>query len=244
MSETKLSPEFRGYTHVHMNCGAFCILKHDDRYALLLNSGHVHEGIQPAFTPIGGGIKVNQDTRRELERHLALPRDSFDAPFRLGKKSPVMRTVGGALPGNRDLRFSMPLNKLDTFIVWLQERHEGRELSPLREMMEELTEESPLLNPADVNQINYGLAGYSAFWKGLKNNIQVPELKIMELYQLDPPEEVMTRLLQSSSDPSSPLRFATRDEIEAGMTYDHRRIGNSARMLFDPKPTIEIPEMR
>jgi hypothetical protein len=226
-----------------MNCGVFCILEYDKRYALLLNKGQEREGKEPVFTPIGGGIKVNRATMRELEERLSLPRDSFDVPFGFGKHNQVMRSIRNRMPGERNLRFNMPLThmNLDFLTQWLQERHEGRDLSPYREMMEELTEEYPLLRPTEVEQISFELAGYNAFWKGL--NHTVPELKIMELYNLYPSEEVLMRMLAISQHYRSPLYFATHEEINAGVATDGRRIGKSAEMLFDPKPIIEVPRM-
>lgn len=248
MSEVIHAPEFRGHTQVHINCGAFCILPHEDRWALLLNNGQEGEGKEPAYTPIGGGITVNRATRRMLEDRLSLPKGSFEASFSFGKKNSVFQVLSDIMPGDRNLRFTMPLthNRLDFLTQWLQERHEGRELSPIREMMEELAEEYTLLEPAEVEQINSELAGYNAFWKGLnrRNRDLIPELKIMELYNLYPPEDVLARLYEAAGQPGSPLYFATREEIEAGMAIDGRRIGKSAEMLFNPSPMIEVPTMR
>jgi hypothetical protein len=106
-----------GITRV--SCGAFCRIRIDGKYLLLLNHNRRSKGIYQ-LTPIGGAIMI--DDWRYLVHLDVRPTD----------------------PASHDLRFYLPLAQMDEFRHWFYSR-QNRELVPFRELREELVDETGIL---------------------------------------------------------------------------------------------------
>jgi hypothetical protein len=112
---------------IRISCAVLCRIEHEGRYLLLVNENRRRRGVY-ILSPIGGALIV-------------------ESP------APLLE-MGAAFedPNSKDLRLSLPHGELDAFRVWFY-RGEGRELTPFRELHEELVLESgllPMLTAHDV----------------------------------------------------------------------------------------------
>ena len=104
---------------IRVSCATLCRIEHVGRYLLLLNLNRRKKGLY-ILAPIGGALALHDAT--------------------LGERF-------GAVPENPDvqeLRFALPRGSVPAFRDWFYSG-EGRELSPFRELYEELVLESGLL---------------------------------------------------------------------------------------------------
>lgn len=103
-------------SRIRISCAALCRIKIDGKYLLEINKNRGNE-----LTPIGGSLEFLEEFD---------PQQEFDAWLEKG----------------RDLRLSIPRDKLKEFEDWFRRREEKeRELSPVRELREELVEEHKIL---------------------------------------------------------------------------------------------------
>jgi len=112
---------------IRVSCATLCRIEHGGRYLLLLNANRREKGIY-ILSPIGGALMYHD--RDRLDEFSAVPED----------------------PAKTDLRLTMPVTMIPAFREWFYSG-QGRELSPYRELHEELVCESqllPALEPDDV----------------------------------------------------------------------------------------------
>ncbi|MBN2304161.1 MAG: hypothetical protein JXQ72_06785 [Anaerolineae bacterium] len=112
---------------IRVSCASLCRIEHAGRFFLLLNQNRREKGIY-ILSPIGGALTI--DHRADLDAFAAIPEDET----------------------THDLRMIMPVDNLPDFKQWFY-RRQGREISPFRELNEELVDESGLLSalrPEDV----------------------------------------------------------------------------------------------
>ncbi|NDJ78420.1 MAG: hypothetical protein GYB65_19395 [Chloroflexi bacterium] len=114
---------------IRVSCACLCRIEHQGRYLLLLNANRLQRKLY-VLSPIGGALELYDLDR--LVDFEARPED----------------------PASSDLRLMLPEDKLPAFAEWFY-AGEGRERSPLREMQEELVNESRLLPSLEPEQLAY-----------------------------------------------------------------------------------------
>lgn len=123
-----------------VSCAGLCRIQNEKRqYLLILNEAHKKAGHQ-VYTPIGGGWRFAGPFSglKTLMQLRAIPQALIKFPPRIMKLW--------------ELRLYVPTGELPHFEDWFQAR-EGREVTPFRELREELKNEAkiwPRLNEEDV----------------------------------------------------------------------------------------------
>lgn len=181
------------------------------RYCLLVNKGRLKRGKGRILTPVGGGLAATIEGQNYL---VSLGATDFEDGL--------------------DLRFRLPDNRVDDVIAWFGQRRQ-RETSVLRELAEELGEETDLLSDLEVLEATEQFAG-PARYNGVTTR-EVPEQKTLYLIEvfnvtLSPP--VMGKLLAASTIPVADrwMYFVTDDEIRAEITHEGVRIGRISKSLL------------
>lgn len=112
---------------VRISCAALCRIEHRDQYFLMINRNRQQKGL-PILTPVGGAIEATNPA--VFASMNAIREDN----------------------ANNDLRLHMDFERLPEFREWFYARQD-RELSPFRELHEELVLETgilPQLHEQDV----------------------------------------------------------------------------------------------
>lgn len=181
---------------LRVSCAALCRIQDDSGRLLLgLNRNRLTQG-REIFMPLGGALE-------------------FTAPDLLARFDAVPE-----VPGSRDLRLFLPPRHLQAFRAWFLTRQQ-RELSPLRELAEELVNEFavlPALVPADVTirfrhtfegEASSGRSGVQGAWTHY----------LHEVFDVAFVSAAWCERLRAVS-PSTGLRWMTPDEIMSGVTAD------------------------
>ena len=205
---------------VHINSAALCRIRDEQgRIVLLKNFGKAKKG-ETELSPVGGGIEADEKGMRHVQGLLGIKKDAF-------KK------------GN-DLRFRMNGAHANDYVQWFLAR-QGRETNPLREVGEELVDETGILSKEDLKGLQCDFAGYETDVTQREKKDDsgpVTTVKILEIFDLALKPEVMEKIRKKSG-PSSGIYFVDEEEIENRQTSDGVPISGSARKLFNPQPTIE-----
>ena len=104
---------------MRISCASLCRIEIDDKYLVLLNRNRRQKGIYQ-LSPVGGAIEIDDWS---VLGHLNLNPEK---------------------PSSSDLRFFLDVDKIEAFRSWFYKRQD-REVSPFRELYEELVEESGAL---------------------------------------------------------------------------------------------------
>jgi len=98
----------------------------------------------------------------------------------------------------------------------------NRETDPSRELIEELTEEESVLDKTDLKNLEVTLAGYDTQLAETSRAGQEGSstLRFLEIFNATLSVETLAKLVESSKQEGSPIRFATEEEIRIGSTDD------------------------
>lgn len=180
-------------------------------YALLLNKGRLHHNGERILSPVGGALEPSSRGRAFLtSRHQA----QFE-------------------PGN-DLRFWVPDDQVDAVVAWFV-RCRQRETSVWRELLEELTDETHLLLPLDLEGYAEGYGGFTRYNAQTRRPVEDPRTAyLIDTFDVRLPERALSKLLVASRGPIDWrwIYFATRDEVEAGTTTDGMKIGPITKAIL------------
>lgn len=195
------------------------ILDTDGRYALLINKNRVNKG-KLLLTPIGGAIEANADGIAELKNILNISEADFEK-------------------GN-DLRFKIDGENANKYRKWFLSG-KNRESDPVREFIEELTEEENILTKDDLKNVSASLAGYNTqFAKTSRVGKEgAPTLRFLEIFDVIIDAEVLAKLVENSKKEISPVRFVTEKEIRDGRTTGGIEIKPVSLSLLDTQNEIE-----
>ncbi len=154
----------------------------------------------------------------------------------------MLEIENSAFEKENDLRFVMKADKVETLIKWFLERKD-REVTPGREVFEELVEEAQLLRETDLSSFEYEVAGYSTEL-AISNRTGLQgkplTLRLLEIHDVSIKYPVvLNKLLQASLLDSPQLIFVTEEEIKAGVSNKGETIGTVANALLTPQSTIE-----
>lgn len=116
---------------IRISCASLCRIAHGNRFLLLLNQNRRQKGIY-ILSPIGGALTI--EDRSCLDAFGVMPEDKNSA----------------------DLRLTLPLDRLPEFRDWFY-RRQCREISPYRELHEELVLENDLLPALEQTDVEWEL---------------------------------------------------------------------------------------
>ena len=184
----------------------FARLKHEEgKYFLLLNKGRFERRGERILSPIGGGLEAPPRTRRLLARRFGAT--DFE--------------------GENDLRFRVPDNRTRDVAAWFQSRR-GREATVLRELTEELTQETSVLTGADLRGVTERFAGFYRY-SGVTTR-KVPDRNttyLMEIYDVTLSPTAMRKLVAASRAPLAErwVHIVTVEEVANRQTRGGVTIG-------------------
>ena len=183
------------------------------RYALLLNRGRLRHNRIRILSPVGGGVELTPDGKAYLEQRF--------------------RTHG--FERGLELRCRVPDDMVRRIGTWFASAvPEHREVSVLRELAEELVEETQLLEVPDLLGITQQFAGTGRHKEDTMRD--VPEKQtcyLVDIFDVHLSAGAMHKLLAASRMPIDVrwIYFVTAEEIVAGVTNDGVTIGRISGLL-------------
>ncbi|WP_028775438.1 hypothetical protein [Shimazuella kribbensis] len=200
---------------IRISCAGFIILLDEDgRYCLLINKNQLNRHGKRILTPIGGLIAVSPKGREFL------------------------RNIGAeGFEKGDDLRFQLPKIFCGRLKEWFSKRID-RELSPAREIEEELVEETEVLTMDDLVGMTLEFSGYGV-QRGQSTRYSetnsIDTLRLAEMFTVKLSKEAMDKLAASNQ---GWVYFVTEGEIEAGVTVDGVKIADVCKTILRPKLDI------
>jgi hypothetical protein len=189
------------------------ILDQNNRFLLLMNKNRAHQG-QRALTPVGGAVQIMPDGYMYLERVLGVSKEAYEK--------------------DNDLRLKIAWNKATGLSEWFMWRV-GREISPMRELVEELAHENTILNEEDFQTAIIEFAGYN--WElgrsKRKGHEGTPTLRLFEIFDVELAPEAYVKLNNAASQAEAVIRFVSAQEIIAGTTHDQIEIPSVSKALLE-----------
>jgi hypothetical protein len=201
---------------VHVRCGGYGVVKKDGKFALLLNQGRLERDKERVFTPIGGGLQATP------------------------KGMAFLRKLGATdFESEPDIRLMLPENRVDEMNTWFIKRDRTmREISMLREMSEELTQEMDILTETEMNAVkekeHIRFLGFGSGYQRKKNKI-----RLADIYDVHPSKLVMDKLVAASTGPKPHVIFASLEDIKKGSCREEK-IGSVSKLILTPKQSISI----
>lgn len=189
---------------MRISCTGFARLQDPmGRFALLVNAGRLKRGHGRLLSPIGG---------------------AFDA--QPNEITYIARTLGAHdFEQGSDLRFCVDDTRVDAVIEWFQ-RREQRETTVLRELTEELVDETHILQPGDLHTVKETFRRFVRY-----NSVtirDVPEKRtayLIEIFDVNVPRSTMRKLLSAATTEQPDIYFARADEIRRHKMDDGTEIG-------------------
>lgn len=184
------------------------------RYAILLNRGALRHRRERILSPIGGGVELTEDGKRYIER-LFGARD-FEQP--------------------QDLRCRVPDDQARRIATWfVQANTEHRETSVMRELREELVQETDILVYSDLSTVTEQLAGTYRYPAVTAR--EVPEkntLYLIDVFDVTLGSVAMRKLAVAAQAPVEvrQVYFVTAAEIRAKVTNDGVAIGPISKFIL------------
>lgn len=176
---------------VRVSMAGLVRVKVEDRYLL------VRSERRSQYQPIGGVYKTRVAGRGVLDK-LGVKRD-----IRFGSDD----------ANHNDLRCIVPAASLEKFLGWYLSGV-GREMSPEREFHEEAVGEG-LLCPKAFARLEMDLERCQVEGVRWSEEMKLWELRVAEIFVLDPNDEQAAALRRHAAEPASPrLLWATKEQIE------------------------------
>jgi hypothetical protein len=212
---------FQTYPVLRVSCAIFADIKIGERRALLINKGKLDRNVS-VLTPVGGVMELTPRGMFELQNILEIGQSDFEKGL--------------------DMRFNLKSDKINDLISWLLMR-KNRDDSPLRELKEELIQETNVLKESDFKGIDFGNPAYQTEIAETDRTGQVGKLtiRLVEIYPTFFTASTMQKLVGSASKPSALIRFVTDSEIRTGKTViDQMEIRSISNTLLKPLKTIPL----
>jgi hypothetical protein len=205
-----------------VSCAALVRLRNSEgKFALLLNDNRAAKG-EMVFSPIGGGIEATREGRQELQEQFNLADEAFEA--------------------GQDLRLHIQGKDANRVRLWFLKRVH-RETNPLRELTEELIEESHLLDPMNRLALERAPCTFVGYTASLAPSTRVGQegkltLFFFEIFDVTLNPALIARLEEQSHHPKHLISFVTPDEIQAHRSQNGETIAQPVQELLRPQPTI------
>ena len=194
---------------IRVSCSSICSIRVRNGYLLTLNRNRLRKG-ERVLSPVGGALEWTDPGI--VHRFGAMPESA----------------------ASKDLRLFLPVDRLACFGDWFRSR-EGRELTPFREVEEELVREMRLLegfDPADCDARFTRVADFERATDrtGLEN---VMTHYFFEVWRLDFTPQILGRLAARSEDPDRVVAIASETEILKGRCGGGEAIADNAVLLVN-----------
>jgi hypothetical protein len=188
------------------------ILDQNNRFLLLMNKNRAHQG-QRALTPVGGAVQIMPDGYIYLEKVLGVSKEAYEK--------------------DNDLRLKIAWNKASGLSEWFMWRV-GREISPMRELVEELVHENSILTEEDLQTAVIEFAGYN--WELSRSKRKGHEgtltLRLFEIFDVELAPEAFSKLDSAVGETNAVVSFVSSQEIVAGFTYDQVEVPSVSKALL------------
>lgn len=184
-----------------------CILI-DNKYLLSLNRSSLDSG-EKIYSAIGGATKYDENAKSFLE------------------------SIGTDFEGDNDLRFRLQKKDLGSFVSWYSSGI-NRELSPFRELREELVDEEkifPSLKSYDFSYLKLGI-DQSISKSHRKEKIGELTYRIADIFLTVFRPELEKKIYQNINQKETPLILTTSDEIQNIMTNSKIPIADNCRAFI------------
>lgn len=189
---------------VRISCAALCNIEIDGKYLLCMNKGQLKQGIQ-AYTPFGGAFEYFPEALPYLNNLV----DTFE------RETP-------------DLRFTTDILNVELFKRWF-DRKVDREISPNRELIEELVIEEkilPFLSKKDFVSV------YIKTEKDIAVKNDVQNIRFYEIFKVaftKEVENVIKEKIALEAEKEIPhFGLFTKEEILANKALNGIKIGENA----------------
>lgn len=219
-----------GQERIRVSCLASARIRHPDdpdKYALIGNRNYQSQlGVQK-YTPVGGKMTIQPGKRGVLPDGVV-----FESKH-----------------GSDDLRLSLPVKHLGSFLDWYL-RRDGteREIDVLREAVDEL---GPLENgPLTLGELEGATSAFAGFKLQIMSSLKpdVAEKDRRTVYLNEVHDVVLPRgievLVKAALRSDSNVIFASRSEIKQQASNEvQARLGMTCLALLHPEPTLTLPQL-
>jgi SMODS-associated NUDIX domain len=194
---------------VRVSCANLALMEMRPGKVLLLASKHQLEQGVLVLVPPGGAIEIRDATVV----------DALGAQFESGNRT--------------ELRLRLDQKEIPIFRSWFMSRS-YREIDPVRELVEELVEESRLLAALVAEEIAYRLLETREFWSPSQRRQAkgANTLYLHEIFRVEIAGNRVAELLDSVARNPRLARLVEAEEIAASRTRDGIRIGEHAKALL------------
>lgn len=183
----------------------------EGRHALLLNKGAQARG-ELILSPLGGAVEATPLGRATLKDMLDLQEEDFEK-------------------GN-DIRLkNVPTGSLNAFVEWFVARTD-RELTPLRELSEELIDEAKILGNGMLAGAEYQFSGYG-YERAISARSGTETVRFGDVYSVTVPPAAMEVLTEKANEPTGALVFASEREIMQQETDSGIQIATISQFLIN-----------
>jgi hypothetical protein len=187
-----------------VSAAALCRIEIGGRFLLEVNKNR-----GDILTPLGGAYEFDESAR------------------------PFLKSLGAQFEKRRDIRLTVPSDRLAEFELWFRKR-EGRETLPSRELREELVEEHRALDAWDDGAVSYRFLGLVTTEERTSRRGTEGALTryFYEVFDVLFSPFVQRQLAQRAEDRSSRLRLATRGQIETSGEVSGLRVASHVAKVF------------
>ncbi|HSW78024.1 MAG TPA: hypothetical protein VLG36_04460 [Candidatus Chromulinivoraceae bacterium] len=196
---------------MRISCTGFARLQDPSgRFALLVNAGRLKRGHGRLLSPIGGAFDAQPDEIEHISRTLG----AYD--FEQGS----------------DLRFRVDDARVEDVVEWFG-RREQRETTVLRELTEELVDETRILQARDLHTVREAFRRFVRYDSVTIRD--VPEKRtayLIETFDVRIPRGAMRKLLSASAVEQPHIYFAHADEIRRCEMDDGTKIGEITKKIL------------
>jgi hypothetical protein len=197
-------------------CNTLVRLKHQGRYALLINRGLLNRGKGRQLSPIGGGLQADPSGMRYLISELGAT--DFEKP--------------------PNLRFRLQDEHIPDIVAWFLQRI-MRETTAQREIREELGDETGILTAAELSGVRETFAGFTRLEATTQRSVvERRTVYLSEIFNVRLPAAIMAKLVTASQADEPWLYFATPGEIKRNRMDDGTTITSITRAILMPSRTL------
>lgn len=194
--------------YVRVSCATVALLELASRRVLLLASKHLLEQAQLVLVPPGGAIEGDPA---------------------------VIQALAAVLEDeqNPELRLWLPRESLPRFRSWFESRC-SRETDPVRELIEELVDETHLLSALAPSEIKFRLLDTREFWYPSRRRRAQGEntFYLHEIFRVWLAGPRVTELRAALAQRTRLAQLVAPDEILARRARDGTQVGDHARALL------------
>ncbi len=182
---------------IRVSASILADITHQSRRALLVNKATLQKTGERMLTPIGGVIQVSDIGRAALIELLSVQNEDFERENELRVRNVPRRALKG-------------------FANWLA-LGVDREIDPLRELGEELVDETDLVRSAQLVGAVSSHMGY-ATEIGISQRTGDQTARVGDVCSVALPHSTLETLAEQADRPDSMLAFVTDAEIRAGVS--------------------------